>query len=242
MIENLYSIDAGITKILIEEGIDASLIPHGTTDKPGDEVVEILKDHERVIEGLFGYVKEERQLDNSFIKSLHQQLTAHQEDVEARDSLGKKTRVRLLRGEWKKLPNNPTLSDHSIHQYCPPEHVASEMDRLIKFHNEHEKNNVAIEVSAAWLHHRFTQIHPFHDGNGRVARTLASIIFIKEHWFPLVIHRTERKSYIDALEKADQGDLKSLVDIFAKGQKTRLLSVLSLSDSILKLRTNRLIK
>ena len=43
--ENLYSIDAWITTILIEEGIDASLITNGTTDKRCDEVVEILTAH-----------------------------------------------------------------------------------------------------------------------------------------------------------------------------------------------------
>jgi hypothetical protein len=34
IIENLYSIDRGITQLLIEKGIEANLIPHGTTDKP----------------------------------------------------------------------------------------------------------------------------------------------------------------------------------------------------------------
>ena len=39
------------------------------------------------------------------------------------------------------------------------------------------KRRTAREIEATWLHHRFTQIHPFQDGNGRVARALASLVF-----------------------------------------------------------------
>jgi Fic family protein len=46
-------------------------------------------------------------------------------------------------------------------------------------------------VQAAWLHHRFTQIHPFADGNGQVARAIASLVFIEAGWFPLILKRDE---------------------------------------------------
>ena len=42
-------------------------------------------------------------------------------------------------------------------------------------------------MEAAWLHHRFVQIHPFQDGNGRIARALSTLIFVKAGWFPLVV-------------------------------------------------------
>ena len=57
IIERLYSIDRGITNLLIERGIEASLIPHGTADKPAEYIVDILKDHELVLEGLFDFAK-----------------------------------------------------------------------------------------------------------------------------------------------------------------------------------------
>ena len=44
------------------------------------------------------------------------------------------------------------------------------------------------EVEAAWLHHRFGQIHPFQDGNGRVARALATMIFLRAGFVPLVFY------------------------------------------------------
>jgi len=53
------------------------------------------------------------------------------------------------------------------------------MQCLIEWYREHE-NRLSVEVRAAWLqHHRFTWIHPFQDGNGRVARALASLVFLK---------------------------------------------------------------
>src|SRR5437016_4731916 len=42
IIERLYTIDRGITQTLIEHGVQASLIPHGATDRPAEEVVAII--------------------------------------------------------------------------------------------------------------------------------------------------------------------------------------------------------
>lgn len=235
IIESLYTIDRGITEILIEKGIEASLIPHGTTDRPVEEILPIIRDQESVVEGLFDFVANKRQLSTSYVKEVHQALTAHQDTAEAVDSLGHRTQVSLIRGQWKQQPNNPTRTDDSIHEYCPPEQVDSEMDRLIDMHFQHQEFDVAPELEAAWLHHRFTQIHPFQDGNGRVARTLASLVFIRAKWFPLVLVNSEhRTEYIDALEKADQADLQFVVSLFARLQKDALRRALSISDDVIE--------
>lgn len=234
IIENLYSIDRGITQLLIEQGIDASLIPHGSTDKPAEIIVPILQDQEEVLEGLFDFVAQRRELSTSYIKELHQALTQHQETVQAINGLGWDVDVRLLHGQWKQQPNNPKRPNGELHEYCPPEHVEAEMDRLIEMHHEHVKKEVSPEIEAAWLHHRFTQIHPFQDGNGRVARALASLVFLRASWFPLVINRDLLKEYIDALEIADAGDLSLLINLFARVQKKAFLNALSLSVEVLQ--------
>ncbi len=234
IIENLYTLDRGLTQLLIEKGFEASLIPHGSTDKSPDEVVSILKDHQTALEGLFQFVNEERDLSIGYVKELHQIMTRSQDEVEAVDQFGKKGKVPLKKGDWKEQPNNPTRPDGTIHEYCPPVHVAAEMDNLIKMYNGNAGKKVATEVLAAWLHHRFTQIHPFQDGNGRVARALASLVFIKANWFPLVISRDIRGEYIDSLEKADGGVLLPLVHLFTAIQKKAFLKALSLSEQILK--------
>jgi Fic family protein len=102
------------------------------------------------------------------------------------------------------------------------------MDRLIELHKKHEATNIPAVVEAAWLHHRFTQIHPFQDGNGRVARAIASLVLIRAGLFPLVINRDARDQYIDALEKADAGDLAPLSAMIAQNQKQALTQVMRL--------------
>jgi Fic family protein len=234
IIENLYSIDRGITLLLIEKGLEASLIPHGATDKPKELVISLIKNQEEALEGIFDFVSQKRNLSTSYIKELHQVFTQNQNEVAAINGLGRRTNLQLIKGEWKKLPNNPTRPDGKLHEYCPPEHVSSEIDRLIEMHHQHLKSNVPPEIEAAWLHHRFTQIHPFQDGNGRIARALASLVLIRARWFPLVIDRNIRGEYIDALEIADNNDLTQLVDLIVSLQKKAFIKALSISEDILK--------
>jgi len=234
IVEGLYTIDRGTTQLLIEKGIEESLIAHGTTDKPPQQVAQIIAVQKEALEGVFSFVADQRILSKSYIKQLHQVMTQHQSTVTGIDHLGNYVETELIRGDWKKLPNNPMRPNSYIHEYCPPEHVESEMDNLIQWHEEHRETAVAPEIEAAWLHHRFTQIHPFQDGNGRIARALASLVFLRERCFPLTIHRDIRDEYIQALEQADKGELQSLVALFAKVQRKAFLTALSLSENVLR--------
>ncbi|MBW4602032.1 MAG: Fic family protein [Calothrix sp. FI2-JRJ7] len=191
--------------------------------------------HQEALEALFDLVQQKRALSLFYIRELHQIITQHQETVDSVDAFGRKVQVTLLQGQWKKHSNNPTRKNGAYHQYCPPLQVQIEMERLVNMHLEHVKQQVPSEIEAAWLHHRFTQIHPFQDGNGRVARALASLVFIQAGWFPLVITRNVRDEYIDALEAADKGNLSNLVKLFTKLQKKVFTKALSLSkDSFIE--------
>lgn len=217
VIENLYEIDRGVTQTMIEQGFQAAFLEHGSTNKPREWVIDMLKTQKEALEGLFIFVKQERDLSASYIKELHSVLLTHQTEVEALTPDGKHTMIPALRGEWKKQPNYPVRNGITYY-YCPPEQVESEIDRLIAMHKEHQKQGIPAEVESAWLHHRFSQIHPFQDGNGRVVRTLASLIFIQAGLFPLVVTRDNKVTYLDALESADAGDLKPLVNLFGELQ------------------------
>ena len=46
-------------------------------------------------------------------------------------------------------------------------------------HRQHTAQRVPPDASAAWLHHRFVQIHPFQDGNGRLAEAISSLVLIQ---------------------------------------------------------------
>lgn len=232
ILERLYTIDRGVTQVLIEQGFDAALIPHGTTDRPAGAVIDVLHDHLESADLVFDVVKQERPLSVGLVKELHSLITRHQDTVEGQDQFGQRTLSILSHGVFKNLPNSPTRPDGTLHEYCPPIHVDSEMDRLIELHAAHERNGVAVDVSAAWLHHRFAQIHPFADGNGRVARAITNIVFVKAGWFPLVIRNDDRVQYISALESADYGDLAPLVRLFGTVQRKAFVEALGLAETV----------
>lgn len=232
ILERLYTLDEGVTLTLVEQGFDAALVPHDASDLPARRLIDILEDHREAAEGLFAFVKRQRNLSTSYIKELHQLLTRHQETCEAVDSLGHLVEVRLRRGEYKVLKNNPgdPKTGETWHEYCPPEQVESEMDRLVAMHLQH--TSVPFEVEAAWLHHRFTQIHPFQDGNGRVARALATLVCIRAGACPLVVARGDKPRYIATLEQADENDLAPLVQLFAVLQQRALIRGIALGDQV----------
>jgi len=233
IIERMYSLDRGVTELLIKRGIDENLIAHDQTDTSPQLVTTMIRDHQSVVEGLFTYVKGDRELSTSYVKELHAEFCRHQDTVSGRDQFGAETEAPLQKGAYKQHPNSPTRPDGSIHEYCPPEQVASEMDRLIGLHCKHTQEGVPPEVEAAWLHHRFTQIHPFQDGNGRVARALASLVFMKAGWFPpLTVTRDHKEPYLDALAEADRSDLAPLVRLFAAIQRKALTRALSIAGSV----------
>lgn len=232
VLERLYTLSEGATKTLIEQGLDAALLSHQDTDRPVPEVMGLIRDQHGVIEGLYQFIGGERDLSLSYINELHQALTAHQLTYDARDPLGRYAPQPMLRGQYKKLPNNVELEDGSTFEFCPPEHVAAEMESLINGHRENVKTGIPVDVQAAWLHHRFTLIHPFVDGNGRVARALATLVYLKADWFPLVVTRDDKVGYLRALRAADAEDLEPLVGLFGELQRRAVRQALSLAEEV----------
>ena len=234
-IERLYHISEGATKTLIAQGLDASLLSHEDTDKSSVEVIDIIKDQYHAIEGLYQFISGERELSKSYLKELHWVLTAHQPYYDAIDTLRNYVKRELPRGTWKSWKNNVENTEEGyVFEFCPPEQVESEVERLLDYHKVHERIGVPPDIEAAWLHHRFTLIHPFADGNGRVARCLATLVLLKARWFPLVVIRDDRANYMGALRQADLGDLKPLVMLFDTLQRRAVRQALSLSEEIVE--------
>jgi len=68
----------------------------------------------------------------------------------------------------------------------------------------------------AGCHAEFERIHPFLDGNGRTGRLLLNLIMVRLGWPPVVVLTTQRRRYLDALIRADTGDVDPLAEIIAR--------------------------
>lgn len=93
-----------------------------------------------------------------------------------------------------------------------PQSIPGDVDELVDYINgEHERKEDVIRIACA--HHRFVQIHPFDNGNGRTARLLTYAMLIKYGFLkrkktllnPSSIFCMDRQRYYDMLGKADAG-------------------------------------
>ena len=170
VVEKLYDLSEGITLTFIKEGFVESYLSHDDTNIPPKQLMGYLNDHFLAMDFIFDLVKNERDLSIGFIKQLHQLFTKQQDYIVAITPQNEIIQVPLLKGEFKKTENNPRREDGRVFSYCPPIHVDSEMDKLIEIHLELWNKKVNPLIISDWVHYAFTQIHPFQDGNGRIAR------------------------------------------------------------------------
>jgi len=104
--------------------------------------------------------------------------------------------------------------------HLPPEHyqIQSYMDELVHFINKEEAGKYDL-LKTAIAHHRFTWIHPFGNGNGRVVRLLTYAMLIKYGFNvkegkllnPTAVFCNDRDLYYEKLAEADHGDDDSLL-------------------------------
>ena len=159
ILERLYDVDRGTTEQLVTHGFNADLIVREGSSLDSGALVEILHDHEAAAQLVMDWVGRSRRLTLGAVNELHQLLTRHQSTTTAQDQFGNRTEVPLLRGQFKQQPNNPRRADGVMHKYCPPVHVAAEMDNLLGWLADYDDMDPVLV--AAWLHHRFAQIHPY---------------------------------------------------------------------------------
>jgi Fic family protein len=93
--------------------------------------------------------------------------------------------------------------------------------KLVDWYNRDPDELRPIEL-AAILHHRFVWTHPFHDGNGRVARLLMNLVLTRSGYPIAVILNVDRNKYYDTLKKADRGDPTSFVNFVASAVESSL--------------------
>lgn len=119
----------------------------------------------------------------------------------------------------------------------PPDwqHILREMDELFADIGRNDRD--VIEMTA-YFHHRFVAIHPFVDGNGRVARLLGNLYLLRNGYPPVVLDQKNRQDYYRALREADNGDLGPFTLFIARAVNdtfSHYLAVIGRDDTLIPL-------
>ncbi len=97
--------------------------------------------------------------------------------------------------------------------------VPASLTELLDWLSEHENNQeIHPLVKVTYFHYKLLSIHPFLDGNGRIARLFMNIMFMSFGYLPILIKPTDRIDYYKALEAADNDDLSPLTKFIAERQ------------------------
>ncbi len=154
-----------------------------------------------------------RKLTEVDIKNLNRIILVRPFWKEALTSEGIPTRKKIIPGNYKTTPNSVLLSNGEVFDYASPDETSILMRELVEWYwKEEEKQELhAIEI-AALFHYRFVRIHPFDDGNGRIARLILNYILLKDDLPPIIIKTEDKKNYLRALNKADVGDIEAFKD------------------------------
>lgn len=143
-------------------------------------------------------------LTQNFIRTLHKTLL--REDYTVYHDLpgGVQTSYTVHAGTYKTRPNSVITRYGDRFEYASPEETASLMTDLVDWYNEAEQEGKLSPVElAALFHYRYIRIHPFEDGNGRIARLMVNFI-LSRHDYPMIVVRSRKKSeYLEALHQAD---------------------------------------
>lgn len=203
------SLTYGETKALILFGITAQ-------GKPLKDHFEITG-HNEAINWILEIVKDETTLTEAFIRQLHTLLLKESNYKEARTADGKPTRRLIEVGKYKTQPNHVVTVTGETFYFATPEETPAKMHDLVEwFRKEKEKADTNPIILAALFHYRFIRIHPFDDGNGRVARILMNFILMQFGYPPAIIKTEDKENYYAVLRLADADELEPFIEYIAE--------------------------
>jgi Fic family protein len=144
-------------------------------------------------------------LTETFIRQLHK--TILREDYEVYRNLpgGQSYSYTVHAGIYKTRPNSVITRYGDRFEYASPEETSSLMSDLVDWYNAAEQEGKLSPVElAALFHYRYIRIHPFEDGNGRIARLMVNYIMARHGWPMIVIRNRKKAEYLEALHRSDQ--------------------------------------
>lgn len=143
-------------------------------------------------------------LTQNFIRTLHHTLL--REDYTEYRTLpnGVQTSFVIHAGQYKTRPNSVITRYGDRFEYASPEETPALMSDLVDWYNEEERKGELSPVElAALFHYRYIRIHPFEDGNGRIARLMVNYILSRHGWPMIVVRSRKKQEYLEALHQTD---------------------------------------
>jgi Fic family protein len=214
----------GETVAFLMEGVTAKA-------KPLKDHLDI-KGHDEAVRYLISLVKEKDYLlSEADIRNLHKIILKESYWVDAVTPEGLQTRKEIKIGEYKSTSNHVKTPTGEIHYYATPEQTPIMMGELMQWCRDAKADKLIHPlILASLFHHQFVSIHPFDDGNGRMARLLMNLLLMQEDYPPIVVRQEDRQNYYQVLRQADAGELipiceymsnllKHSLNIYIKGAK-----------------------
>jgi Fic family protein len=113
-------------------------------------------------------------------------------------------RYKINVGIYKTRPNSVITPTGELFDYASPEETPALMSDLVAWYrDEEQRGKLKAEELAALFHYRYIRIHPFEDGNGRIARLLVNYILLRNNYPMLVIRTDDRQNYLKTLHQCD---------------------------------------
>ncbi len=198
-------------------GETKSLLLHNITaqGKPLKDHLEITGHNEALLE-IQDTVKQQRPITESFLRQLHTLILKERYQVDAQTADGQATRKWVEVGQYKTQPNHVLTVTGETFRFAEPFEVAAKMEKLVQEANSECATPEAGLLLAAKLHYQFVLIHPFDDGNGRMARILMNLVLMRCGFPPAIIKTQEKEAYFSALRQADGGQFEAFVEYIAE--------------------------
>ncbi len=214
-IEGLYETDRGLTRTVAEQAASWEQ----RVQQHGPNALELFQAQLRTYELVMDVAtKSLPRVTQAWVRRLHEEITAAQDTYLVHTPGGETQQQELPRGQYKRQPNH-VFTEDGPHSYAPVGETQPEMARLCKELNSAKFAKAHPVLQAAYAHYAFVAIHPFADGNGRVARALASAYTYRAASVPLLILADERNAYFDALAAADRREAEPFIDFIARAAR-----------------------
>lgn len=146
----------------------------------------------------------ETPLTQQFIRTLHKTLLREDYTVYRTLPGGVQTSYVIHAGQYKTRPNSVITRYGDQFEYATPEETPALMSDLVDWYNDAERSGKFTPIElAAIFHYRYIRIHPFEDGNGRIARLMVNYILTRHDYPMIVVRSRKKKEYLEALHRTD---------------------------------------